>query len=101
MPNDRNEPAVEPTGEKKGAAVGFAESVGRFEDEERRSEASQRHAPRLGAWKPKLGEERRRRSPGRSRRRGRRVAGAVAFPEVFDRASETRRTHLHAATNED
>ena len=77
MPNDRNEPAAEPTGDEKGPPADLRKASGRFEGEDRRSEASQRHAPRLGAVESQTG----RRSPPTvvATKRGT-SSRAVAFP---------------------
>ena len=63
----------EPFDTGKRVAARVAQGGGRLEDQDRRGEAPQRYAGRLGAGKPGLGTTRRRRPPRRSRP-GRRIA---------------------------
>jgi hypothetical protein len=79
MPNDRNEPAAEPTGDEKGPPADLRKASDDLKA--KIAEAKRRNDMPLDSalGNPKLGEDRRRRPPRRSRRRGGRVAGPWHF----------------------
>jgi hypothetical protein len=79
MPNDRNEPAAEPTGDEKGPPADLRKASDDLKA--KIAEAKRRNDMPLDSalGNPKLGEDRRQRSPRRSRRRAGRIAGLWHF----------------------